>query len=301
MQIPPRPRTAVLFDSSLENSIGQVLALATLLAADVRRDVRLGSLSVSRNSLEIAAFCDLMVRFYRGDRPGSPPDGGSIPIGMFDAGVSVGPVAPTIAAVVDRRGPDGRPLYPRAIARHNDTADPVAVIRNALSAQEDQAAVVVLAGPPVNLLGLVDLPGGSELVEAKVRELVLTPEVPSDSGLRDLIERWPSPIVHAQDDSTVRYPPEAVEQDLLWATYHPVIDAYRAAVAVPGDASADAALAVLYAVRPDGNYFSLSGIEESGAVSYRRVTSRIGERDNALDEIRALVSARPPERGRGRG
>lgn len=52
-----------------------------------------------------------------------------------------------IAAVVNRTGPDGRPLYPRAIEKLNGTADPVAVLRNALSAQQDQSAVMFLAGP----------------------------------------------------------------------------------------------------------------------------------------------------------
>lgn len=169
----------------------------------------------------------------------------------------------------------------------------MAAIRNALSAQEDQSAVIVLAGPPVNLLGLLNLPGGSELAEAKVRELVLTEE-----SLTDLIERWPSRVVVAGEDLSLRYPATSIEEDLEWATDHPVIDAYRAA-GITNDPSVHAAAAVLYALHPDGGYFGSS--EMVPGRPYRKLTADAGQRERALGEIRTLVRARPPEPRQGRG
>ena len=64
---------------------------------------------------------------------------------------------------------DGKPVYPRTLTSFNDTADPVALIRNALSAQVDHNAVVVLAGAPVNLLGVIARPDGREWANRKAR------------------------------------------------------------------------------------------------------------------------------------
>ena len=75
-----------------------------------------------------------------------------------------------LSAVLANHVADGRG-YPRARAVLNDTADPVAVIRNGLSAQIDQNGAVVLAGPPVNLLGVIARPDGRDWVTRKARVL----------------------------------------------------------------------------------------------------------------------------------
>ena len=70
-------------------------------------------------------------------------------------------------------GRAGKPAYRRDIAKPNDTADPVALIRNALSAYPDGNAAMVLAGSPVNLLNLIALTDGKHWVEKKARVLTL--------------------------------------------------------------------------------------------------------------------------------
>src|SRR5215831_8631017 len=154
---------ALLLDSSIEDGIGQVLGLTMLLGCEARREARLTSLSVSRNNLRTAAFCDLMVRFFR-----TP-----LPVGMADQGVSETGIPPMLSAVLERKTAEGKPLYARNISRLNETADPAALIRNALTAQPDQNSTVILCGPPVNLQGLLALPEGKTLVQKKVRTLVL--------------------------------------------------------------------------------------------------------------------------------
>src|SRR5262250_2123745 len=98
-----KPATAVIFDSSLEDEIGQVLALTLLLSSDAKREIRMSSISVSRNNLKIAAFCDLMSRFF----------GVSFPIGMAANGPSTTSVPPMIQAVLTKRTEDDKPAYAR--------------------------------------------------------------------------------------------------------------------------------------------------------------------------------------------
>src|SRR5215207_8132687 len=142
-----RPTPALLFDSSIEDDIGQVLALAMLLGYEAKREVRLTSLSISRNNLRIVAFCDLMTRFF-----GLTPS-----IGMYETGAAKTDVPPALHAVLTKQA--------SRIGKLNDTADPVALMRNALTAQQDQNSVMILAGPPVNLLGLLALPASKALIQ----------------------------------------------------------------------------------------------------------------------------------------
>src|SRR5215510_14626906 len=107
-----KPPLAVLFDSSIEDEIGQVLALTMLLAYDSRREIRLSSLSVSRNNLRIATFCDLISRFF-----------GTVPvIGMAAGEPAKTSVPPMIDAVLTKQAEGDKPAYIRSIGRLNDTA-----------------------------------------------------------------------------------------------------------------------------------------------------------------------------------
>src|SRR5690349_20718844 len=95
---------------------------------------------------------------------------------------------PMIASVV------GKPDSPRDITKMNDTADPVATIRNALTAQVDQNALVVLAGPATNLIGVLAPPAAAPLIKAKVKRLVIAagPDFDSDAAAaKKLLAEWP--------------------------------------------------------------------------------------------------------------
>jgi len=59
-----------VFDSSLDGGIDQVLALALLFGLEGKRQIRVSSVSVSRNNLNTAAFLDVVCRFYRGESAG---------------------------------------------------------------------------------------------------------------------------------------------------------------------------------------------------------------------------------------
>ena len=288
MQAPERkPPPALVFDSSLQDEIGQVLALTMLLAYESRREIRVTSLTVSQNNLKVAAFCDLMSRFF----------GAAPPIGMATSGTSRTDVPPMLQAALAKRTAEDKPTYVRTIDRLNDTADPVALIRNALTAQPDQNSVVILAGPPVNLLGVLALPGSKQLIQKKVRSLVLTEPFGNVDERTRLLAEWPSPAIVVPEDlgQSLAFPAEGIDKDFEWAMTHPLLDAYRAFKPMPYDASAAAMAAVLYAVHPEENYFKLS--EPQG--KQRQLVADMSKKDQIIQAYRQVVSTKPPEPRRG--
>src|SRR5689334_13670471 len=144
-----KPSIGVVYDASFGNSIDSALALALLYGLQGKSEARVISVTVSKSCLNAAIFADILVRFYTGE---PNPFMGITPIGLSLPGKMPDDTA-MIASVV------GKPDYPRDITKTNDTADPVATIRNALTAQSDQNALVVLAGPATNLAGVLALPG----------------------------------------------------------------------------------------------------------------------------------------------
>jgi hypothetical protein len=300
MQTPERrPPPAILLDSSIGDDIGQVLALALLLSNETRREARLTSLSVSRNNLRIAAFCDLLARFL----------GGPLSIGVFADGNRETAAPPMISAVLEKQS-GGKALYARGIEKWNDTADPVALIRNALTAQPDQNSTIVLAGPPANLLGLLALPGSRQLVEKKVRVLIAASSALTDaSGFGKLLAAWPTPVLFAResDHQWLRFPAAAIESDFAWAPNHPLVDAYRSAGAMPYDAPAAVMAAALHAVRPKESFFSIAEagslkVQSGGELQFqpdpagrhRRLNIDAGQKEAVLQILRQFVSAKPP-------
>jgi len=169
--------------------------------------------------------------------------------------------------VLDRKNDQGEPLYPRAITRLNETADPAALIRNALTAQNDENCLVLLAGPATNLAAMMALRGSMELIRAKVKVLMLAwgsypegaadPNVKADlAAARQLLTAWPTPVVAvgAELGAAVPFPGESFGKDFAWSTSHPVLDACLAYHAQPYDVPASALAAALYSIRPDSGF-----------------------------------------------
>jgi hypothetical protein len=212
--------------------------------------------------------------------------------------------------------------YPRNIHKMNDTADPVADIRNALSAQFDQNAIVVLTGPATSLAGLLALPDGKELIARKVRHLVIAPwrapSVPWDApAAAKLFAEWPTPIVAAPKEvgDQLLFPAAALEKEFAWAPAHPITDAWRGLQAAPHDAPSWSLTAALFAVRPSENYFKLSdpgtiGVSEDGRMRFapssggkhRHLVFDPSQKDRILQAYVELASTKPvPRRGRRGG
>ncbi|MBY0506511.1 MAG: hypothetical protein K2X03_21510 [Bryobacteraceae bacterium] len=258
-----KPSVGVLYDGALGYRIDAALGLAVLYGLDAKNECRVVSLSVPTNNLHAAGFTELLGRFYAGAVSGSfGAIGRTLPVGMATGKPMED--SPMLKAVL------GNPAYSHGINHLNDTADPRAMLRNALTAQHDQNALVVLAGPATNLANLLDLPGAKPWIKDKVKLLALVPDTADLPALRKVITEWPSPIVVVPDGGN--FPGAAIEKDFAWSKAHPVVDAYRAARPMPYDAPAAALAAVLAAVRPESGLFQYSpagalSISEKGEIT----------------------------------
>jgi hypothetical protein len=267
-----KPPLGVVFDSDMGNDVDAALALALLYGLEGKGECRISGLSVTKSNLKSAAYCDVLARFYK-SRPPS--------VGMADDGQS----------------PDDTPMltaplshgYPNQIHSINDTADPAVSIRNALTAQHPGNCVVILAGPPTNLLRALALSGMKDLIAGNVRLLAVAGE--SNAPAR-LTAEWPSPIVVAPGEigKELPYPGSSIEKDFAWAPRHPVVDAYRAYKTMPFDAPAPALAASLYAVRPHEDYFQLSDGKPPC------LTAGAGQRERVVLAYTSLISAQPVDR-----
>ena len=262
-----KPPVGIIFDSDMGNDIGAALALALLYGLDGKNEARVVSLSVTKPNLKSAALCDAIGRFYAG--PVSGAFGGlgrTLPIGMA-ADAKMSEDTPMLTQTLARQNPEGEPLYAHSINKLNDTADPAPLIRNALTAQHDQNAIVVIAGPATNMVRALSLPGVKDLAARKLRHIAFAGGVPEDiAAARKLFAESPVSIVVAGPElgAALPYPGSSIEKDFAWSPAHPIADAYRAFHAMPYDAPAPAMAAVLYSIRPKENYFKLS---EPGTVT----------------------------------
>jgi hypothetical protein len=288
-----KPAVGVVFDSDM-SGIGDVLALALLYALDGKSEMRVVSLSVTNADLQAAAFCDAVRRFYAA--------GGffrGLPIGLAGNSRMPGRSNPALAGPLARRNAQGQPVYPHEIEKLTDTAEPHPLIRNALTAQHDGNAVVVLAGPATNLVKTLELPGVKELVQNKVRFLAMTGGAGLDAdpaAAKQLLASWPTSIVIAGQDvgEALPFPGECVETDFSWAASHPLVDAYRAHKPMPYDTPSPEMAAALHALRPDAGYFKLSEPSADGKV--RRLIADPTQKDRVIKTYRELVSAKPVPR-----
>lgn len=308
-----RPAVGVVLDSDLGASIDDVLALALLFGLEGKSESRLVAISVSYPNLMAAAFADSIAKFYTG------PFSRLLPIGL--AGPSPNAAeTPMMKAVLSRQSENGEPLYPNSIRSVNDTAEPSAMLRNALTAQHDGNAIVLCLGPATSLAALLDLRGARELIERKVRYLVLmggaypsSPEpehnIKSDiAAAKKVLSQWPTPVVASgfEVGTAVRFPGESIEKDFGWTDAHPVVDAYRAFQQMPYDAPSWDLTAALYAVRPQEKYFGLSEpgtivVEEDGRTvftpttggKHRHLIADLSQKDRITTAWTELVSAKP--------
>lgn len=315
------------FDCAIGRGVGQALALGALYGLATEKDaaISVAALSVTGSGLDGAAFCEAVARFYNKaylrDFPERFQRYRGLPIGMAEAHPAPAPSAP-LEAVLALKGADGEPEFPQEVHEVTDTADPAALLRNALTAEEDGNAAVVLAGPATSLAAVLALNGGRELIGRKVRRLVaalgdLPSEAPDEmlaadvAAARKLFRDWPTPIVliGRATGEQARYPAASVEADFTWAEKHPVAEAYKAFGKMPYDAPTQAAAAVLEAGRPDSPYFELSEpgeaeVGDDGSLRFRptpdgRVrfaTLRAGQQEALVAAFRAVIPAMPAAR-----
>jgi hypothetical protein len=297
----------IVFDCDMGNTIDDALALALLYGFQGKNTIRVISVSVNKPNLKAAEYCDVVTRFYNGEPGGfNAPS----PIGLALA-PHMDPDPAMVAAPLARQTPEGKPQYSCGIAKLNDTADPIAQIRNALTAQVDQNAVVVLTGPATNLDGVLNLPGARDVIARKVKFLCAADFSRDLSGARKLLAEWPTPIVYAGPElgSALPFPGSSIEKDFAWSPAHPIVDAYRAYKPMPYDAPSWAMTAVLHAARPAEPDFKLSepgtlAVLDEGRIRFtpsaqgkhRQLIYDPEQKDKIIQLYTELASAKPAPR-----
>lgn len=310
-----KPPAGVIFDCDLGNQIDDVLALALLYGLDGKNETRVVSLSVTNSNLKAAGLCEAISRFYSTSKS---PFYRPLPIGFAANGKMAADNA-MLTEPLSRKNAEGAPQYLNDIHRLNDTAEPLALIRNAFSSQHDQNCIAVLGGPATNFAGVLDVDGAKELIARKVRYLVVSGGAYPEGGpefniktdiaaARKLFAEWPTPIVAAGVDigDSVLYPASSIEKDFAWSPAHPVVDAYRANKPMPYDAPAGDMLSILYAVRPQEGYFKVSEagtitVAEDGRTKFtanpsgkhRYLIPDPAQKDRILKTITEIASAKP--------
>jgi hypothetical protein len=174
---------------------------------------------------------------------------------------------------------------------------------------------MALAGPPVNLLGLLSILDGRPLIQKKARSLVIGSPLADIPGFNKLLAEWPGPITIVSEElRNLKFPAAALEEDFAWAANHPVMDAYRAAQTLPYDPPIGAMVAVLHAVHPEANHFALSKsgtltvlpdgrtqFNETPQGRHRLLMSDPGRTEPLIAALRQIVATRPEGRRGGRG
>ena len=283
-----KPSVGVIFDCDMGTRPETALALAVLYGLDGKNECRVVVVSSTRSNLSSAAFCEVVGRFYAGAVSGAFGSfSRTLPVGLLADGV-LKDETPMLTVPLSKKNAEGKPQYDHGINKLVDTAIAPALVRNALTAQFDQNAIIVLAGPPTNLLQMLKLRDVPELVKAKVKHLVAA----DPKGAMALAAAgWPTPIYSISPSlgTQVMFPGEAVEKDFAWSPAHPVADAYKAAKPMPYDSPTSELAAVLYAVRSTDKAFALS--EPVNGV--RQVMLAPEAKDTLLKTFVELASAKP--------
>jgi inosine-uridine nucleoside N-ribohydrolase len=249
----------LIFDTDMGNDVDDALALAMIHAFESRGEARLLAVTITKDNRYAAEYVDLVDTFYgRAD----------IPIGIVRNGKT--PEASAMIRVpVERKNADGTYVYPRHLTNGTAAPDAVSILRKVLAAEKDGSVVIVQVGFSTNLAAL--LAADPQLVTKKVRMLsVMAGHFPTGNpefnvkmdipAAQTLARNWPTPIVFSgfEIGQELLFPAARIEEDFSWVPNHPVVDAYRNYMAMPYDRPTWDLTAVLYAVRPQRNYFSVS-------------------------------------------
>jgi inosine-uridine nucleoside N-ribohydrolase len=260
LAVPAAQPPGIIFDTDMGNDIDDALALAMLHALESRGECRLLAVTLTKDNPYAAVYVDVVNTFY---------GRGRIPVGTVTRGVTPADSA-MIRIPVERRRPDGAPVYARRLAPGEAPAA-VALLRRILAAEPDGSVILVQVGFSTNLARLLDTPADIELVRRKVKLLSTMAgnfkepkaeyNVQQDpASATKLFAKWPTEIVASgfEIGEQLLFPAARVEHDFTWVPDHPVVDAYRAYKAMPYDRQTWDLTSVLYAVRPTGAYFGLS-------------------------------------------
>lgn len=259
----------LIFDTDIGNDIDDALALAMCHTLADRGEAELLAVTVNKDNPWAAVYVDVVNHFY--GRPG-------VPVGTVRKGKT--PDDGHYVRKVAERKVNGDFAYPRELQSGADAPEAVALLRKTLAAQPDGSVVIISVGFMTNLARLLDSKAdaaspldGESLVKQKVRLYVMMagafdPSAGEEYNVvmdvesaRKVYQQWPTAIVATgfEIGKEILYPADSIEKDFSYMADHPVAEAYRVFGKMPYDRPTWDLTAVLYAVRPDRDYFGLSG------------------------------------------
>ncbi len=268
----PKPVVNLIFDTDLGNDIDDAMALATIHALENRGECKLLAVTVTKDNEDAAPAVDAINTFYgRGD----------IPIGVVKGGVTPedSPYAKHLARCKD--GDKFR--FPHDLINGSDAPDATEVLRKTLASQPDGSVVILQVGFSTNLARLLDSQpdaiaplSGKDLVKKKVAilsvmagkfdktkkehnfgEYNIVKDLPA---AKKVFAEWPTPIVASgwEIGEACRVQAASIVQDYNYVEHHPVKEGYLIYCKMPHNRPLYDLTSVLYAVRPDRGYFTLS-------------------------------------------
>ena len=312
----------VIFDTDITGDVDDVLALAMLHTLADRDECVLEAVTISKINPLAAPFVDAVNTYY------GRPD---IPIGVTrDAQRRDS----KYLHIVEQKE-NGQFRYPHDLLSGDDAPDAVTVLRKTLAAAEDDSLVLIQVGLAANLADLLESPAddispltGVELVRQKVKMLsvmagafravrnnthFLEANVRNGIGsMQRLADQWPDDVPVVWSDFLIgiaaAYPRESIKRDFEYEPGHIVKEAYLAYCGPEHDRPTWDLTSVLYAVRPDDNYFGLSEtgkvtVEEDGFTRFapkpngrdRYLTMSPKQTIRVVEALRYLVSQPPLE------
>lgn len=265
----------LIFDTDLGNDCDDVLALGMIHSLQSRGECELLAVTITKDHEDAAPFADAVNTFYgRGD----------VAIGVCRSGVTPEEGKYNGLAKVEDRG---QLRYPHDLMSGKEAPEAVDVLRKTLAAADDGSVVIAQVGFSTNLANLLKSSGdahsklgGIELVRQKVRllsimagaftqirngrgelydhrEYNIIKDIPA---AKTLAADWPTPIVWSgfEIGKSLTYPHQSILKDYDYVTHHPLAEAYTLYNPPPHNRPTWDLTAVLYAVRPDRDYFGLS-------------------------------------------
>ncbi len=276
LQVEPLKAIPLIFDTDLGNDCDDVLAMGVIHSLQSRGECELLAVTTTKDHVLAAPFADAINTFYgRGD----------IPIGVC-RNSNVTPDAGKFNLLAEQKD-DGQDRYPHDLRSGADAQSAVELLRKTLVAQEDGSVVIAQVGFSTNLADLLRSKGddispmtGMELVKKKVKLLSIMAgafrQIVGDTGhLYDhkeyninkdipsaqfLAQQWPTQIVWSgfEIGKNLTYPHQSILKDYRYVKHHPLPEAYTLYEPPPHDRPTWDLTSVLYAVRPDHDYFDLS-------------------------------------------
>ncbi len=316
----PAEPVSLIFDTDMGNDVDDAMALSIIHAFESRGECRLLAVTITKDSKYAARFVDMLNTFY---------GRGSVPIGVVRDGVT--PEDGKYNRQVTTAEDGGKLRYPHDLTDGGEAPDAVALLRDVLAGEPDGSVVIAQVGFSTNLARLLESKpdrhsklDGKALVKQKVKllsimagafsekmraerrkEYNIVKDLPSS---KTLLAEWPTPIVASgwEIGNAIKHPSKSMREDYGYVAHHPLQEAYGYYRGLKNDQPTYDLTSVVYAVRPDRDYFTLSEpgrivVEEDGFTSFRpaadgphRYMSVTPEQIARVRELQALLCSQPP-------